>query len=77
MRGLTRGDYPHGPAATVCAGFHTLTREAGKFLGGTGREGFGRLSGERLFARFYPQPIMRRIANSLRCGAATFAGFER
>ncbi len=30
-----------------------------------------------LFARFYPQPIMRRIANSLRWRTETFADFER
>jgi hypothetical protein len=64
-------------AATVCAGFRDLTAETARSLGNKGLEGFGGLSGESLFARFYPQAIMRRIANSLRCVAATFAGFER
>jgi hypothetical protein len=61
----------------VCADFRTLLRDTVESLGNTGLEGFGGVSRSSLFDRFYPQPIMRRIANSLRCGAATFAGFER
>jgi hypothetical protein len=54
-----------------------LTPETARALGNKGLEGFGGLSAGRPFARFYPQAIMRRITNSLRSGAATFAGFER
>jgi hypothetical protein len=59
------------------AGFRAPVPETAGTLGNKGPEGFGGLSGGSLFARFYPQAIMRRITNSLRCGAATFAGFER
>jgi hypothetical protein len=61
----------------VCAGFRAVTPTDGETLENKGRRGFGGLSDRELFARFYPQLIMRRIANSLLCAAATFPGFER
>jgi hypothetical protein len=61
----------------VCAGFRHLTPVSAKSLAIKGLPGFGGLSDRKLFARFYPQVIMRRIANSLRCMSATFVGFER
>jgi hypothetical protein len=61
----------------VCAGFRAVTPEFAESLEDKGLQGFGTLSDRTRFARFYPQPIMRRIANSLRWAAATFPGFER
>jgi hypothetical protein len=61
----------------VCAGFRRLTPESAKTLENKGLQGFSGLSDRKLFARFYPQVIMRRIAKSLRCTSATFVGFER
>jgi hypothetical protein len=61
----------------VCAGFRHVTPVSAKTLENKGLRAFGGLSDRMLFARFYPQVIMRRIANSLRCASATFVGFER
>jgi hypothetical protein len=47
-----------------------------KALGVKGPEGFGVLPAV-VFLLVCPQPIMRHIAKSLRCAAATFEGFER
>ncbi|MGW9026328.1 hypothetical protein ACWGQ5_19450, partial [Streptomyces sp. NPDC055722] len=59
------------------AAFFTRPPADPEILENKGLQGFGRLSGEMPFARFHPQPIMRRIANSLHGRTATFAGFER
>jgi hypothetical protein len=61
---------------TVCAGIRRVTPASAETLETKGCKDSAN-SGRILFARFYPQAIMRRIANSLHCGAATFPGFER
>jgi hypothetical protein len=62
--------------AAACAGFRRVTPASAETLGTKGCKDSAHFR-RVLFARFYPQAIMRRIANSLHCGAATFPGFER